>query len=182
MGTLQFKRVTQAVEEQPFDCGMESINEYVRNSYFPTITQQAYAYSIMASNRILGYYQVMFREIELDDFPEDISDYYDCNVKDEKISAVHIRFIAVDEKFQRHKIGTSTLQTIIKDIEELANAWPIRVVTIDARIDLVGWYEKHGFLKMKKNTVGQDMATVAMYFDCVKYSDELQEYVESQYE
>lgn len=181
MGKLQFKRVSQAVEEHAFDCGMKSVNEYVRDSYYPTITQQAYAYSIIAANRIVGYYQVMFREIELEGFPDDISEYYDCKLKDGKISAVHIRFIAVDEKFQRHKIGTSTLQTIIKDIEEMSEKWPVRVVTTDARIDLIDWYEKQGFVRMQKNTIGQDGVTIAMYFDCMKYSDELQEYVENRF-
>ncbi len=181
MGTLQFKRVTQEVEKLPFDCGVASINEYVKNSYYPTIVQHAYAYSIISKEKILGYYQVMFREIELGDFPEDISDY-NPGVKEDKISAVHIRYIAVDKNFHGHKIGTGTLQTIIKDVEELADVWPIRVITIDARLDLVEWYERQGFIKMKNNTVGQDIATVAMYFDCMKYSKELEEYLESQCE
>lgn len=181
MGKLIFKRIMQDQSNLPFDCGVESINEYVRNSYFPAITKQAYVYCIMAGTKKLGYYQVLFREIEICDFPEEISDYYDYDFKGEKISALHIRFIAIDEKYQRNKIGKSTLQTIIKDVEELSNVWPIRVVTIDARHDLVGWYEREGFVKMKKNTEGQDISTVAMYFDCMKNTEELQNYIDGQF-
>lgn len=45
----------------------------------------------------------------------------------------------------------------------LAVNWPIRVITIDAREDLVTWYEKLGFRKMITNTLGQDGVTVSMF-------------------
>ena len=178
MEILQFKKVTQEVENCQFDCGVCSINEYVKNSYYPTITQQAYAYSIMSRGKILGYYQILLREILLEEFPEDIADY-DSGVKDGKISAIHIRYIAIDEKYQRNKIGTGTLQTIIKDVQEFSNSWPIRVITIDARVDLVSWYESIGFVKMKMNTPGLDGTSVAMYFDCMRYTEDLEEYLDN---
>ncbi len=46
----------------------------------------------------------------------------------------------------------------------LAANWPIRVITIDAREDLVTWYEKLGFRKMVYNTPGQDGITVSMFW------------------
>lgn len=178
MGTLQFKRVTQSVELIPFDCGIASINNYVKSSYYPTIVQHAYAYSVMYGDKILGYYMVHFRDIEIDGFPEEISDY-NPGVKDDKVSAVHIKFIAIDEKYQGKKIGTSVLKIIIKNVEELANSWPIRIITIDARSDLVEWYKRQGFEQMKKNTPGQDGVTEAMYYDCMKFADELAEYTKN---
>lgn len=178
MGTLLFKKVTRDVENIQFECGVGSINEYVRNSYFPTILQHAYTYSIMKDNKILGYYQVLFREIELTDFPDDIAEF-ESLIKDGKISSLHIRFIAIDELYQNHRIGTSTLKIIIKNVEELAKQWPIRVITIDARIDLYEWYKRMGFSDMKNNTPGQDGVTIAMYFDCMKYERELNDYIES---
>lgn len=177
MEILQFKKVTQDIETQPFDCGVESINEYVKNSYYPTIVQHAYAYSIMSHDKVLGYYQIMFREIELQDFPDDIADY-DAGVKDGRISAVHIRYIAISEQYQKNKIGTSTLRAVIKNVIDLSDIWPIRVITIDARPDLVEWYQKEGFVKMQNNTIGQNGTTEAMYFDCLRYPDELEHYLE----
>lgn len=146
-----------------FSCGIPTIDGYVKNSYYPTIVQHAYGYSISGEGKILGYYMIMFREIELDDFPEEIADY-DPEIKDRKVSTVHIRYIAIDEKYQHNKIGTATIQTIIKEVEILAEKWPIRVITIDAREDLVSWYERLGFRKMVNNTPGQDGVTVSMFF------------------
>ena len=44
MANLQFHLINEDVETTSFDCGIESINDYIKNSYYPLITQQAYAY------------------------------------------------------------------------------------------------------------------------------------------
>ena len=177
MGTLRFEKVTADVEKTSFDCGIGSINEYVKDSYYPSIVQHAYTYSIMGDNNsILGYYQVLFREIEINVFPDEIADY-DPEIKGGTISSIHIRFIAIDKKYQKHKIGTNSLKIIIKNIIDFTEFFPIRVITIDARSDLIDWYRKFGFQEMLKNTVGQDGITKAMYFDCLRCADELNRYL-----
>lgn len=178
METLEFEMVTQEVETGCFDCGVDSINEYVRESYYPMILQHAYAYCVARRGRILGYYQIMFKEIELDAFPEEISDYSDEGLNKNRISTVHIRYIAVDSRYQGHKIGTKVLEVIIKNVRELTKKCPVRVITLDARSNLVGWYEKMGFKKMRRNTFGQDGTTEAMYFDCMMYTEELENYLQ----
>ena len=35
MGKLQFIEVDNKVEDTTFDCGIESINNYIRESYYP---------------------------------------------------------------------------------------------------------------------------------------------------
>ena len=131
----------------------------------------------MNGDIVLGYFQILFREIELEDFPEEISEY-DPEIK-RTISAIHIRYIAIDKKYQRKGIGNATLQAIIKNVERLAELWPIRVITLDAMVHLVPWYMQVGFVKMKTNTLGQDGVSDAMYFDCMKHADELAEFMES---
>lgn len=67
-------------------------------------------------------------------------------------------------------------------MELLAANWPVRVITIDARENLVMWYEKLGFRKMVYNTPGQDGVTVSMFLDCMQKKDEFTEYIDSIYE
>ncbi len=175
MAELKFSRITKDVEGIKFDCGVHSINEYIRQSYYPFIIQQAYTYSVKSDDKIIGFYQVMFREVVLDDFPDDIS-YSDSGIDDAKIVAVHIRFIAVDSRIHKKGIGTSILRVVIKRIKDLSKEWPIRVITIDARKELVDWYTKEGFQMMEKNTVGQDGVTDAMYYSLINYPKEIDEY------
>ena len=181
MGKLVFQRVTRNVSEETFDCGVESINDYVRNSCYPSIVQHAYAYNISGNGKSLGYIQYLFRDVELEYFPDEIADV-DPGVKENTLSALHIRFLAIDRRYQNRHIGTAVLEVFIKKIEELAVDWPIRLITIDARIDLVKWYERNGFKKFKKNTPGQDGVTVAMYYDCMKFPQELVAFLEEMYE
>lgn len=177
MAKLMFNKVTESVKETDFDCGIDSINEYIKESYFPSILQQCTTFEVKLDDKVLGYYQILFREIKMEMFPDDISDVT-CEIKEDTISSVHIRFIAIDKKYQRKKIGTEIVRVIIKRVEELADFWPIRVITIDAINNLISWYEKEGFVKMKSNSEGQDGFTCAMYFDCIKNRDELTDYLE----
>ena len=182
MVKLTFKQVTQQILDLPFDCVNESINEYIKDSYFPLITQKAYTYGVMQENILLGFYQLMFREIGLNDFPEKISGY--CWDFKQEISAVHIHFIAINKKFQGNKIGTSVVKTIIKQVKQLSKDWPIRVITLDA-IEMrdeernpVKWYTNLGFERLTRNRVGQEGVTVPMYYDCMNFADDLLRYEE----
>ena len=51
----------------------------------------------MYKDIILGYYRIMFREIKLEDFPEEISDY-SKEINNSKLSAVHIRFTGWNDR------------------------------------------------------------------------------------
>ena len=181
MRKVQFIRVTENIESGGFDCGIPAINQYVRDSYFPTIAHHVSSYNIMSGSVLLGNFMIMFKEINLDQFPKEVADV-DPGIKDGAISSVHVRYLAIDKRYQRKKIGTCTLKVIIKRVEDMAENWPIRVMTIDARPDLVAWYERMGFRKMYQNTIGQEGVTVAMYFDCIRSYDELKEYMDSYYE
>lgn len=176
MDELLFTLATEEELTKPFTCGVTSINEYVEEAYYPLISQHAYTYTISSKGHILGFYQILVHEIALDDFPQEISDF-DPNIKqNNKIAALHIRFLAIDEKYQHKGIGTVSLRNIIRQTNELVKRIPISVITIDARSDLVSWYEKEGFKKMLKNTPGQGEITTAMFYNCLQFADKLSEY------
>lgn len=181
MAELDFRMVTNTVQNDSFDCGVESINAFVKDSYYPSIAQHAYAYNVIGGGKSLGYIQFLFRDVELDCFPDDIAEV-DTGVKENVLTALHIRFLAIDKKYQKKKIGTAVLRTAISKIEQLAENWPISMITIDARADLVQWYEKEGFKCMKKNTPGQNGYMVAMYYSCIRHPELLQAYFEEMLE
>lgn len=187
MAVLKFELVTKDDDiNQYCDCGVESINQIIKESYYATLAQHAYAYRISADDKILGYVQYLFRDVELDYFPPDISGI-DPGIKDHSLSAVHINYLAIDKKYQNknHKrskgIGTVVLETMIKKIEELAEEWPISMITIDARNDLVSWYEREGFHQLRKDFPGQEGYNVAMYYNCLLKQEELTAYLEDSY-
>ena len=43
------------------------------------------------------------------------------------------------------------MPSIIKSIKDYALSFPVRLITIDARKDLVGWYKRMGFIEFPYN-------------------------------
>lgn len=186
MAQLYFELITKLSQAYiKCDCGNKTINQYVSDSYFAALAQHAYAYNICAYNNYgvrfsLGYIQILFRDVELKHFPSDISDI-DPGIKEAGLPAIHIRYLAIDKKYQHSKIGITALEAMIKKIQELSKEWPISMITIDARQELVKWYEKVGFKVMIENWAGQDGYNVGMYYKCINKEEELSEYMESFY-
>ena len=74
--------------------------------------------------------------------------------------------VAVDKRYQGHKIGTSILDQIIKRVFTLAADWPIRLITLDAIRDKYDWYKRMGFKALDESKLAAGDFTIAMYMDC----------------
>lgn len=176
MDTLRYILLNHEINKNTFSCGDYSIDELVENSYFPTLLQQSYAFEVVSDDIVVGYFMIRFRAVDINDFPEDISGHFDDDFLRDNITALHIHFIAIQEEYQKHGIGTSVLRTIISNMVNLSKNWPIRVITLDATEDLVGWYKKEGFKCMENNRAGQDRITKAMFKDCHRFKQEVKVY------
>lgn len=177
MSKLRFGLLEADVTEGMFDCGVASINEYVVHSYLATLLQHGYAYQIFYEKIVIGYYMITFSHIRIEDCPEAISDF--TSGLSDFLYSVEIKYLAIDKRYQKRKIGTNVLASIVKSIKDCAQVFPIRLITIDARVDLVRWYEKMGFVQFPSNVENQNGYTVKMYIDCLLRQKELEEYIES---
>lgn len=177
MGQLQLYKLNRDVNHELFSCGVESIDDMVYRSYYTTLLQHAYAYVISAQGIALGYYMFNFKKIQLDECPEEISDYRELM---EDCISVHIKYIAINEKYQKRGIGRVVMKIIIDDVMELSNKWPVRLITLDAIPDKYKWYEKIGFKVWDKKQIDRCEYTIPMYMDCLKDAKIVEEYVEKQ--
>ena len=112
MAELQYMRLTS--EPTGFDCGNPTINGYVEHSYAATLSQQCYAYKIVYKSCAVGYYMITLRSVALSECTSDISDFQEGDFG-EFFPSLYINYLAVEQKFQRHKIGTKTLEKIINE-------------------------------------------------------------------
>lgn len=180
MSKLTYKFLQKEIKSGEFDCGVESINKYVVDSFFATLLQHGYAYQILYNNDIVvGYYMITFNHVKIEDCPETISEY--TSGLSDFLYCVEIKYLAIASDYQNKKIGTNVLLTIIKSIKDYALKFPIRLITIDARSDLVDWYKKMGFIEFPKNPNWQEGYTTKMYIDCMIHEKELEEYLDSLY-
>lgn len=180
MSKLTYKFLRENIEEGKFDCGVESINQYVVDSFWATLLQHGYAYQILYAKTVVGYYMITFNHIGIEDCPETISEY--TSGMSNFLYSVEIKYLAIDKKYQKKGIGTSVLPSIIKSIKDCVLEVPIRLITIDARNDLVNWYKSFGFVELPHNTEWQNGYTTKMYIDCLLRKKEFQEYLETLYE
>lgn len=177
MSKLTYKFLQENIEEGKFDCGVKAINQYVKDSYLATLLQHGYAYQILYNSVVVGYYMLTFNHVRIEECPDAISEY--TSGLSDYIYTVEIKYLAIDKKYQKHGIGTAVLPSIIKSIKDYALTFPIRLITIDARIDLVEWYRKFGFVKFPGNPVWQEGYTTKMYIDCMIRQKELDDYIET---
>ena len=168
----EFKYILLTSEADNFDCGNATINEYVENSYFATLSQQCYAYKIVYRAFIVGYYMITLRNVALSDCTSDISDYQAGEFGD-FIPSLYINYLAVGKKYQKLKIGTKTLEKIINETRQLTDVLPIRFITINAVPDKIEWYKKIGFQEMGKDI---DNINKYMYIDLIKDKQKLVDY------
>lgn len=175
MAQLEIVKLKEEVPLKLFSCGNSSIDIQIKQSYYPTILQHASAFQISTDKQILGYYMLKFLKINIQSCPENISDYYSeiCN----DLYSVHIKYLAVDSRFQNKGIGTNVLGYIIKAVNELCIFWPIRLITLDALKEKYDWYRQKGFQAFQESDLHNGSPTICMYMDCLLDIEAFNEYI-----
>lgn len=165
MAKIKIVKMEKEMPTGTIDCGNTSINSMIDKSYYPTILQHAYGFYIYFDEKIVGAYMLKFAKINLEECPEDISDYISDMCRD--CFSLHIKYIAVDEKYQRRGIGQTVLKYIVKSVKELCGVWPIRLITLDALKSKYDWYSALGFVAFNEKDLYDNNTTVRMYLDCL---------------
>ncbi len=180
MGELIFKKLYRDVSQEEFNCGNDSINRLIYNSYYPTLLQHGYAYEVSdrESHTVLGYYMIKFRSIKLEHCPKEVSEYF-CDLIND-CCALHITYIAVDKKYQGHRLGTHIMLSVIRTVRDMCQRFPVRLITIDALKDKCKWYQGLGFEMFDPADAYNESTTVKMYIDCVADRSAIQEYVDEE--
>ncbi len=83
-----------------FKCGNDSIEQQIKDSYYITLLKQAYGYKILIDGKIVGYYMLYFKEIELELIGDIMGEDYESNMS-QSYTAMHIRYLAIDSRVQR---------------------------------------------------------------------------------
>lgn len=174
MGKIFIEKLDRDVSEKEFDCGNSSINKQVQESFFPTLLQHAYAYRVSVSDRIVGYYMIKLRTIDLEKAPLEIGEFR-CSLIDE-CNAVHIKYIAIDKNFQNKKIGTYVLKTIVMQVLNMCQIFPITLITLDALPDKYDWYKARGFIAFDEKELQKSQATIPMYVSCILNKEAVNDY------
>jgi hypothetical protein len=175
MAELFFNKINRPITE--FNCGNNSIEDSIKNSYFQNLCEISYTFEVTYSKQVVGYFCLKLHTIEPVDLPEEIGDV-DLG-RPFLFYAVEIKYLAIWKYIQKKGIGTAIIKTIICLLREYNSNIPYRFVYIDALPELVEWYKKLGF-SCFDGVLDATSPTIPMFLDLNSCSNAaaIKEYME----
>lgn len=149
-------------------CGIPTIDSLAKDAYCKTLLKQGLAYNILVDNYPVGSCMIKFVVIEDEEY---------C-VNNPEYVAYEISYIAINEKFQRHGIGSRVLSRLIREAQKVAEKYPVRFLVINALQDKEDWYFNAGFKRYPKKDDPRYLGTIPMRMDFLK-TEAIDEYSEN---
>ena len=176
---LKCDPIDNEVVLKDFDCGNTSVNAMIAASYYPNLLKQSCTYMVNANNRLIGFYRLSIIALTLDDESAGgIGSYY---WQTPSFSAVCLDYIAVDKRIQRKGLGTKILSLVKEQATKLSNAWPVRLLVLEALSAKYEWYRERGFAPIDVEKLSKNDETIHLYIDLLSPVEHslLNEYIEN---
>ena len=158
MARLELRRMDRDIAGD-ISCGVQSIDELIKNAYYSVIYKQAIAYNVFYQSILVGNYMLRFGFIE-----DEEDEYY---VDNHSYPCMELAYIAIDKKFQNNGLGTNVLKLIIKQVKRISDELPIRFFILDAFASWENWYGKAGFREYPKKLDLRYPDTIPMRMDLI---------------
>lgn len=132
-----------------FDCGEESLNVFLCSHAGQNARKdisRTYVAVPEDSNVVAGYYTLSSGSVTFGALPDDLAK----RLPKYPVPTAHLGRLAVDRKFQGHKLGGILLVDALKRVCDLAGKIGIHAVTVHALNDRAkSFYKAHGFVPLR---------------------------------
>ncbi len=149
-------------ELMPFLCGEAALDNHLKNDSLREMDLKLSTTFVMVRDgrlRVMGFFSLSALHIRVGELSAELKDTLD---RYGTIPATLIGRLAVDETLQGEGFGRALLFKALKKCLSTAASVGSAMVIVDAKPAAVGFYEKHGFVLLKKNRrLYLPMATVA---------------------
>ena len=129
---LVFEKISRGVNRQDFDCGVDSLNAYLKKyawqNFKKNIGVTILAFEEGKSNKILGYYTVSMAQINFEHLPPELSK----GLPRYPVPAMRIGRLAVDRSAQAKGVGSSFLMDALQRAVALSTEVETCAVLVDA--------------------------------------------------
>ena len=157
--TLHVSRLSEDDDVSTFFCTDDDLNDFIHCVALQDM-QNGYSVThlVTLQESIVGFFTLVTDSIQSERVGEsEFPDY--CYGK---LPAMKIARLATHKAFERQGIGECMIHEAFRRAADLAYHVGCCVITVDAKVDAVGFYEKYSFCKTKSKT-GAD--TVIMYMN-----------------
>jgi ribosomal protein S18 acetylase RimI-like enzyme len=148
---LIFEKISRNVDRDRFNCGVSSLNEYLKRYALQSLRKNVGVTIIAASDedrkRILGYYSVSMAQVEFDQMPEDLAK----GLPRYPVPAMRLGRLAVDVSTRGMGIGAALLRDALLRAVGLSREVGTCVMLVDAIDDKAkAFYQRYGFIPLQE--------------------------------
>ena len=128
-----------------FDCGQESLNQYLKRFALTNTaagTARTYVTTSSEESTVIGYYSLAAGSIEKSAVPERVAK----GVPNHPIPVVLLARLAVDERFKGKGLGTALLRDALTRALAAADVVGVRAILVHAKdVEAERFYSQFGF-------------------------------------
>lgn len=160
---LRRHNITGVEDFSSFKCSKPEFEEYLKvNALYDQGAQTGRTYAFTHEGRIVGYVALAMSHMPSTEQRHLGIDTYGT------VPALLMRYMATHKQYERRGIGSNMVLWVVKYGKTVAKNIGCRAVLADSDPDVVGFYEKLGFVHLVSKT---DMKN-AMYFDLKDHMQE----------
>ena len=163
INTLTISRLCENTDTSTFFCTDPDLNDFLHNNALQDI-QRGYSVThlVKKDDAIVGFFTLIADSIQTNQVVSgEFPDY--CYGK---LPAVKIARLATHMRFERQGIGEFMINEAFMRAYSLTRHVGCCVITVDAKLNAIGFYEKYSFFRAKTKS---NHDTVIMYLNLIQF-------------
>lgn len=131
-----------------FNCTNHDLNDFLKNDALENQEQMvSRTYVCLYEKQLVGFYTLTTDIIEVQHVEK--THRWD-GYKHKRYPAIKLARLAVDSRFERNGVGRLLLSAAVSIALNVSQHVGCRYMTVDAKQEAIGFYEKHGFIVVEK--------------------------------
>ena len=145
---MKLEVISEIHDLEDFSCGTETLDRYLKTRALIECKQLlSKTFVISEGCKVIAFCTLVLHSLKNDEKELFIDK---DKLDQQRVPALLIRQLAVDERFKGHKIGASIIQRMIKYAFDITEYVHFPVIIVDAHTEkLVSYYQEMGFRKFK---------------------------------
>lgn len=165
---LAFEKISRDANRQTFDCGVDSLNEYLKKyawqDFKKNVRVTILVFEKGKRDRIIGYYTVSMAQINFIHLPPELLK----GLPRYPVSAMRVGRLAVDRSVQSKGVGSALLRNALQRATALSTEVGTCAVLVDAINEQAkSFYEHYGFVALNDlpSSLVLPVATIAQTYE-----------------
>jgi GNAT superfamily N-acetyltransferase len=147
---VQIRRLEEQDEVEPFDCGDEPLNNYLKRHAWANQQKSSIGMTFVAIDdgapcTVIGYFTLAMASAPRDAFPKK----YRRGLPPYDLPLILLARLAVDRRFSGRGLGHALISEAFKIALRAADDVGCRCIITDAYRERTAWYARYGFVPLE---------------------------------